>query len=86
MSTASAYLTVGGIEVDVVYKDIKNLHVGVYPPLGRVRVAAPKWLDDEQVRLAVIRRLQEVQVADAGHMLHHDQPEILADIIETFLD
>ena len=45
MSTASAYLSVSGIGVDVVYKDIKNLHVGVYPPLGRVRVAAPKWLD-----------------------------------------
>ena len=57
MSTASAYLTVRGIDVDVIYKDIKNLHIGVYPPLGRVRVAAPERLDDEQVRLAVIQRL-----------------------------
>lgn len=57
MSTASAYITVRGINVDVVYKDIKNLHIGVYPPLGRVRVAAPARLDDEQVRLAVIQRL-----------------------------
>lgn len=57
MSTASAYLTVRGINIDVVYKDIKNLHIGVYPPLGRVRVAAPHWLDDDRVRLAVIQRL-----------------------------
>ena len=57
MSTASAYLTVGGIDVDVVYKDIKNLHIGVYPPMGRVRVAAPERLDDDQVRLAVVQRL-----------------------------
>lgn len=57
MSTASAYLTVRGIDVDVIYKDIKNLHIGVYPPLGRVRVAAPERLNDEQVRLAVIQRL-----------------------------
>src|SRR4051812_46694732 len=57
MSTASAYLTVSGIDVDVVYKDIKNLHIGVYPPMGRVRVAAPEQLDDEQVRLAVVNRL-----------------------------
>ncbi|AZZ79743.1 metal-dependent hydrolase [Gordonia alkanivorans] len=57
MSTASAYLSIRGIDVDVIYKDIKNLHIGVYPPLGRVRVAAPKRLDDEQVRLAVIQRL-----------------------------
>ncbi|MDS2171345.1 SprT family zinc-dependent metalloprotease [Nesterenkonia sp. CL21] len=57
MSTASAYLTVRGIDVDVIYKDIKNLHIGVYPPMGRVRVAAPQRLDDDQVRLAVIQRL-----------------------------
>ncbi|MGW3371148.1 M48 family metallopeptidase [Streptomyces hydrogenans] len=41
----------------MVYKDIKNLHIGVYPPIGRVRVAAPQQLDDDQVRLAVIQRL-----------------------------
>jgi predicted metal-dependent hydrolase len=57
VSTASAYLTVGGIGVDVVYRDIKNLHIGVYPPIGRVRVAAPLQLGDEQVRLALVRRL-----------------------------
>lgn len=57
MSTTSAYLTVRGIDVDVIYKDIKNLHIGVYPPMGRVRVAAPRRLDDDRVRLAVIQRL-----------------------------
>ncbi len=57
MSTASAYMTVAGIDVDVIFKDIKNLHIGVYPPLGRVRVAAPERLDDDQVRLAVVQRL-----------------------------
>lgn len=57
MSTARSYLTVAGISVDVVRKDIKNLHIGVYPPGGRVRVAAPAALGDEQIRLAVIQRL-----------------------------
>ena len=35
------YLMELGAEVEVVRKDIKNLHLGVYPPLGRVRVAVP---------------------------------------------
>jgi pimeloyl-ACP methyl ester carboxylesterase len=35
-------------------------------------------------RLAVIRRLEEVEVADAGHMLHHDQPGTIAGLIEDF--
>jgi predicted metal-dependent hydrolase len=52
MSTASACLTVRGVDVDVVYKDIKHLHIAVYPPVGRVRVAAPTRLGEEHVRLA----------------------------------
>ena len=57
MSIVSASLSIRGIDIDVLYKDIKNLHIGVYPPFGRVRVAAPNKLDDDQVRLAVIQRL-----------------------------
>lgn len=57
MSTESRRLTVGGIAIEVVRKDIKNLHLGVYPPGGRVRVAAPKVLSDEAIRLAVIGKL-----------------------------
>jgi predicted metal-dependent hydrolase len=44
-------------KVEVVFKDIKNLHLAVYPPTGRVRVAAPLRLDLGAVRLAVISRL-----------------------------
>lgn len=50
-------MTVSGIEIDVVHKDIKNLHISVYPPIGRVRVAAPLWIDWDTVRRAVIQRL-----------------------------
>ncbi len=57
MSTTSAYLIVRGINVDIVYKDIKNLHIGVYPPIGRVRVAAPHRLSEVDIRLAVVQRL-----------------------------
>ncbi|RQM32201.1 M48 family metallopeptidase [Rhodococcus ruber] len=70
MSTANAYLSVAGLDIDVVYKDIKHLHIGVYPPFGRVRVAAPTRLDDDRVRLAIIQRLpwikkQRRQLQDA---------------------
>ncbi|MFC7580445.1 M48 family metallopeptidase [Schaalia naturae] len=57
MSTASAYLTVAGLGIDVVYKDIKNLHISVYPPVGRVRVAAPATTDEDTIRLAIVQRL-----------------------------
>lgn len=57
MTTEICHLTVSGIRVEVVRKDIKNLHLGVYPPNGRVRVAAPLVVSDEAVRLAVIDKL-----------------------------
>jgi predicted metal-dependent hydrolase len=50
-------LTVAGFGVDVVYKDIKNLHISVTPPIGRVRVAAPERITEEAIRLAIIQRL-----------------------------
>jgi predicted metal-dependent hydrolase len=56
-SSKKTTLTVGGLAVDLVRKDIKNLHLGVYPPHGRVRIAVPLHLDDEAARLAVVNRL-----------------------------
>ena len=50
-------IEVSGISIEITRKDIKNLHIGVYPPYGRVRVAVPLHLDDDAVRLAVISRL-----------------------------
>ncbi len=50
-------ITVGNISIDVVRKDIKNLHLGVYPPNGRVRIASPLKIDDEAVRLFAISKM-----------------------------
>lgn len=65
MTTETHRITVGGIEVEVVRKDIKNLHLGVYPPDGRVRVATPLVLSDDAVRLAVIGKLSWVKKQQA---------------------
>ena len=50
-------IDVAGTSIDVVRKDIKNLHIGVYPPAGRVRVAAPLRFDDDALRMAIISRM-----------------------------
>jgi predicted metal-dependent hydrolase len=50
-------LHIGELEVELVRKKIKNLHLGVYPPDGRVRVAAPPTVSDDAVRLAVVSRI-----------------------------
>ena len=50
-------ITVGELVIDVARKDIKNLHLAVYPPDGRVRIATPLNIDDEAVRLFAISKL-----------------------------
>jgi hypothetical protein len=57
MSIKPRQIRVSGIPVQVFRKGIKNLHLGVYPPHGRVRVAAPLRVGDDAVRLAVIGKL-----------------------------
>ena len=51
------HIKIAEIDVEIVRKDIKNIHFGVYPPSGRVRVAVPINVDDEAVRIAVISKL-----------------------------
>lgn len=50
-------IVVSGLSVDVIRKDIKNLHLGVYPPEGKIRMSVPLSVNDEAVRLAVISKL-----------------------------
>lgn len=57
MTTEAFQIIVSDLVVDVVRKEIKNLHLAVYPPLGKVRVAAPLRMSDEAIRLALISRM-----------------------------
>ncbi len=50
-------INIGGISVDVEFKDIKNVHLSVYPPTGRVRIAAPARMSIDTIRLYAIAKL-----------------------------
>jgi len=47
----------GDITVDVVQKDIKHIHLSVYPPLGRVRISAPLRMRQDTIRVFAIAKL-----------------------------
>lgn len=66
MITETHRLTVSGVPVAVVRKAIKNLHLGVYPPDGRVRVAVPLKVSDAAVRVAVIGKLRWIRRQQAA--------------------
>jgi predicted metal-dependent hydrolase len=50
-------MTIADLDIEVVQKDIKNIHLAVYPPLGRVRIAAPNEVNSETLRLFIISKL-----------------------------
>jgi predicted metal-dependent hydrolase len=50
-------LQIGDIDVDVVRKNIKNVHLSVHPPTGRVRIAAPERMSLDTVRVFAISKL-----------------------------
>ena len=54
-------IEVTNIVIDVVRKDIKNMHLAVYPPAGRVRIAVPLRINDEAIRLFVISKLSWIK-------------------------
>jgi predicted metal-dependent hydrolase len=54
-------ITISNITIDVVRKDIKNMHLGVYPPTGRVRIAAPLSVSEDAIRLFVISKLSWIK-------------------------
>ena len=57
MNIESNQVTIGDIKIDVIRKDIKNLHLTVYPPDGRVRISTPLNFNNESLRLFILAKL-----------------------------
>ena len=57
MSIKEQQIELGDISLDVVQKDIKNIHLSVYPPTGRVRISAPLHMDLDTIRVFAISKL-----------------------------
>lgn len=54
-------ITLGAITIDVELKDIKNVHLSVYPPKGRVRIAAPLRMNLDTIRIYAISKLSWIK-------------------------
>ena len=54
-------IELGDVAVDVVRKDIKNVHLSVYPPTGRVRVSAPQRMSIDTIRAFALSKLDWIK-------------------------
>lgn len=52
-----AHIDLGDMRIEIVRKDIKNLHLSVLPPLGKVRIAAPRQMNLDTIRVFAISKL-----------------------------
>src|SRR3989344_4780537 len=57
MNTSHNTIELGDICLNVIHKDIKNVHLSVHPPQGRVTISAPLSMDLETIRLFSISKL-----------------------------
>lgn len=67
-------LSIGGVSVDVEFKDIKNVHLSVHPPTGRVRIAAPARMKVETVRVFAISKLAWIKKQQAKLRAQEREP------------
>lgn len=58
-------IQLGEMTVDVLLKDIKNVHLSVYPPTGRVRISAPRHMKLDTVRVFAISKLDWIRKQQA---------------------
>lgn len=59
-------IKLGDIAIDVSQKDIKNIHLSVYPPNGTVRIAAPSRMDLDTIRIFALNKLQWIKKQQAA--------------------
>ncbi len=58
-------LQLGNLTVDVVQKNIKNIHLSVYPPTGRIRISAPFRMNLDTIRVFAISKLSWIKKQQA---------------------
>ena len=61
MNTKRQQINLGEISIDVFYKDIKNIHLSVHPPLGRVRMSSPHRIKLDTLRVFAISKLSWIK-------------------------
>jgi predicted metal-dependent hydrolase len=54
-------IELGDITINVIQKNIKNIHLSVYPPIGNVRISAPLRMNLDTIRVFAISKLDWIR-------------------------
>lgn len=72
-------MIVGDVDIMVVKKNIKNMHLSVLPPDGKVRITTPMTTNDETIRLFALTKLTwiKAQIAKFEHQPRQTEREFV---------
>ena len=68
-------IIINNIEIELTKKNIKNLHLSVHPPDGRVKISAPQYMDTDTIRLFAISKLSWIRKQQKKFINQERQPE-----------
>ena len=61
MNTNSSTIKINDISVEVTRKNIKNIHLSVYPPFGHVKASIPLNVSQENLRIFILSKLNWIK-------------------------
>jgi predicted metal-dependent hydrolase len=73
-------LRLGTTVIDVTFKDIRNVHLSVHPPTGRVSISAPVGMGMDTLRVFAIAKLPWIKQQQSRIRLQEREP------VREFLD
>lgn len=62
---ANEILHIGPVDIEVTFKAIKNLHLSVHPPDGRVTISSPDFYDLEKIKIYAATKLAWIKKEQA---------------------
>jgi hypothetical protein len=68
-------IIINNIEIELTKKNIKNLHLSVHPPDGRVKISAPQYMDTDTIRLFAISKLSWIRKQQKKFINQERHPE-----------
>ncbi|MDR2927462.1 MAG: M48 family metallopeptidase [Cytophagaceae bacterium] len=73
-------MKIQNIEIEIVKKKIKNLHLSVLPPSGTVRISAPLSVSDENIRLFAASKISWIRAQQNkfATQLRHSEREYVS--------
>lgn len=68
-------IKIGEVEIDVTFKDIKNLHLSVHPPIGRVTISSPEIYSLEKVKIYAATKLGWIKKEQRKFQAQNREPQ-----------